>query len=203
MREMKESGIEWIGQTPESWGNTKIKYQISKRYGGCWGEDETNENDYLCIRIADFDFSRQCIKTTASTYRHYTKKQLCAMLKDGDIIIEKSGGGEKTPVGRTVLYNEKELPKAMFANFCDCIRPNYDINNKFLVLYLKALYQNIDMHLFFNQTTGLQNLNMQRYLNNKISIPSFQEQLTGHLYNYKVNVKLDLNLNFYLQAYNF
>lgn len=178
MREMKDSGIEWIGEIPEKWKNTKIKYQLTKRYGGCWGEDETGENDFLCIRIADFNFTNQTIKLDVPTLRHYTKRQLNSKLQDGDIIIEKSGGGDKTPVGRTVLYDSKEIPNAMFANFCDCLRPVPNVNSKFLAFYLKALYQNIDMKLFFNQTTGLQNLNMQVYLNNRLAIPTLQEQQT-------------------------
>ena len=44
------------------------------------------------------------------------------------------------------------------------------------MLTLKSFYQNMDMHLFFNQTTGLQNLNMLEYMNAKMPFPSLPEQ---------------------------
>lgn len=176
-RQMKDSGIEWIGEYPDCFENKKIKYLIERRYGGCWGNDPVDGENNLCIRIADFDFETQTVKSSASTLRKYSKTQLSnGLLKDGDIIIEKSGGGEKTPVGRSVLYSEKSFPNAMFANFCDAIRPKSDVYNKFLAYCLKAFYQNYDMHLFFNQTTGLQNLNMSAYLDSRMPVPTFCEQ---------------------------
>ena len=177
MRKMKDSGVDWIGEIPENYEVKRIKACIALRYGGCWGEDEQEDNSYLCIRIADFDFNTQSVKNTASTKRSYSDNQLRnGLLKDGDIIIEKSGGGEKTPVGRTVIYDATKYPKAMFANFCDALRPSSEIYNKFFAYCLKAFYQNVDMHLFFNQTTGLQNLNMQKYLCAKIPFSNKQEQ---------------------------
>ena len=178
MREMKDSGIEWIGSVPFSFDSKKLKYLVEKRFGGCWGSDEKEDgNNVLCIRIADFDFNTQTVKSSASTIRNYTKTQLTnGLLKNGDIIVEKSGGGDKTPVGRTVIYDKAQFPIAMFANFCDAIRPTNNISNKYLAYCLKSFYQNMDMHLFFNQTTGLQNLNMLEYMNAKMPFPSLPEQ---------------------------
>lgn len=176
-REMKDSGVEWIGEIPADWDIRKIKNCIVNCFGGCWGEDEKPQNRHLCIRIADFDFDKQLVKSTASTMRSYTQIQLAnGMLEDGDIILEKSGGGEKTPVGRTVLYDKKTHPNAMFANFCNVLRPSIETNNKYFAYILKSLYQTTGMRLFFNQTTGIQNLNMKEYLNACISFPLLTEQ---------------------------
>ena len=177
-RLMKNSGVEWIGEIPCSFDKKKLKYLIEKRFGGCWGSDEKEDgNNVLCIRIADFDFNTQTVKSSASTIRNYTKTQLTnGLLKNGDIIVEKSGGGDKTPVGRTVIYDKAQFPIAMFANFCDAIRPTNNVSNKYLAYCLKSFYQNMDMHLFFNQTTGLQNLNMLEYMNAKMPFPSLPEQ---------------------------
>ena len=137
MREMKYSGVEWIGEIPERWEINRLKNKISTHFGGCWGEDaKGNEFDILCIRIADFDFPSQSVKPTASTFRNYTQSQIeKGLLKDGDLIIEKSGGGDKTPVGRVIVYNSKLFPKAMFANFSECIRPK-EIKVTFLAYQL-------------------------------------------------------------------
>ena len=59
MREMKDSGIEWIGLAPISWDYIAIKYLVRSRLGGSWGNDVVDDNDEynrVCMRIADFDF---------------------------------------------------------------------------------------------------------------------------------------------------
>ena len=184
MREMKDSGVAWIGEIPARWGINRLKSFALTHFGGCWGDDaKGNENDVLCIRIADFDFSSQTVKESASTMRNYTQAQIeKGLLKDGDLIIEKSGGGDKTPVGRVVVYEKSRFPKAMFANFSECLRPK-NIDNKFLAYQLKALYYSVDMHYYFNQTTGLQNLDMQTYLNAMMCFPTMEEQqkIAAHL----------------------
>lgn len=176
----KESGIPWIGKIPQTWSVDRIKSYVDKHFGGCWGQDSLGEeplNPRVCIRIADFDFDKQ-IAVSAKTLRFYTENQISrAKLLDGDIILEKSGGGEKTPVGRTVLFNSSDYnnEEVLFANFCECLRPK-NINNKYLLYCLKCFYLNNDMHLFFNQTTGIQNLDVESVLNEKIAVPSKKEQ---------------------------
>ncbi|MCM1363259.1 MAG: hypothetical protein NC235_15435, partial [Clostridiales bacterium] len=61
MREMKDSGIEWIGEIPKEWEIIRMKNMIISRDGGAWGEEKSNdENDVICLRIADFDY--QCLR---------------------------------------------------------------------------------------------------------------------------------------------
>ena len=180
--EFKDSGISWIGQIPKHWEVTKIKYCLKENFGGCWGDDLENEqisqNSRLCIRVADFDFDKQKVKQTADTFRNYTKSQiLSTKLQDGDLIIEKSGGGDKMPVGRSVVFEQNLFgaKEVLFANFCQCFRP-LNINNKFFAQAMKAFYQNNNMRFFFNQTTGIQNLSIFNILNAFLPYPPLNEQ---------------------------
>lgn len=179
MREMKDSGVEWIGEISQTWNTQPLKSIVKKHFGGCWGEEvKGNENDVLCIRIADFSFGNQSIKETASTMRNYTDAQIeKGLLLNNDLIVEKSGGGEKTPVGRVVIYNKNSFPeRAMFANFSECLRLKDGYCARYIAYHLKALYFSFDMHYYFTQTTGLQNLDMQEYLSTILCIPSLDEQ---------------------------
>ncbi|MDE6835303.1 MAG: hypothetical protein K2J39_13820, partial [Ruminococcus sp.] len=123
MYDMKDSGVEWIREIPAHWEIKPIKFIISEHFSGSWGNDEKNDsNDRICMRIADFDYPRMRFKEKAFyTIRNYSDFEIKnKTLKYGDLLIEKSGGGDKTPVGRTVVYR---LPyNAIFANFMDCIR---------------------------------------------------------------------------------
>ena len=140
MPEMKDSGIEWIGEMPADWLLQPIRYLITDHFSGSWGEDaKGNENDRICMRIADFDFSKMQFKILPDeeyTVRNYSNSDIYKKtLRHGDILIEKSGGGDKTPVGRTVVYR-LSYP-AIFANFMDCIRVN---SSKIEVEFVKYVF---------------------------------------------------------------
>lgn len=183
MRKMKNSGIEWIGEIPEEWGSNPLRQVIVSRDGGAWGDDpEENNNAVICLRIADFDYEKGVFKNTPEnelTYRKYTYIQkLRLTLKLGDILIEKSGGGEKTPVGRAVLF-DKDC-NALFANFMDRIRVNPAIVSASFVMYwLKALYSCQVTPNYIKQTTGIQNLDLTMLLaKERIMYPEINSQLS-------------------------
>ena len=57
-REMKDSGIPWIGEVPKDWYTHRLKSIFTSRVSGEWGDDEQhNSQDRVCLRIADFDYS--------------------------------------------------------------------------------------------------------------------------------------------------
>lgn len=98
-------------------------------------------------------------------------------LQVGDIIIEKSGGSDKQPVGRPVLFDISEGDYS-FSNFTGTLRIND--TSKVLPAYLqKYLYQfyllgkTAEMQ---SKTTGLRNLDFKAYLRILIPIPSVEEQ---------------------------
>jgi type I restriction enzyme S subunit len=52
----KPSGVEWIGDIPEHWELSRLKNFIEKEINGVWGEEaKGDDNDKICIRVADFD----------------------------------------------------------------------------------------------------------------------------------------------------
>jgi len=182
MREMKDSGIEWIGNIPASWIKNPIKNIVIQRDGGAWGDEPYDDTvGTICMRIADFDYSTGKFKDTSTddlTKRMYSDAQIYNLqLKKGDILIEKSGGGEKTPVGRTVIFDKNYV--ALFANFMDRIRVNTEVISEVYTEYwLRVLYVCKVTPFYINQTTGIQNLDLTLLLaKEKIYFPSKPEQL--------------------------
>lgn len=180
MAEMKDSGIEWIGEIPTDWDTKAIRFLILEHFSGAWGNDEKtdSDNNRICMRIADFDYFRMQFKENAEyTIRNYTNTEIAnKTLRYGDLLIEKSGGGEKTPVGRTVVYRLNN--KALFANFMECIRlKENEYNYEFAKYVFYSLYNNGITNLYYNKTTGIQNLSMQKYLREvKLPFPTLIEQ---------------------------
>lgn len=168
---LKDSGIEWIGKIPQHW-----EFFVTDHSDGIWGnEEQGNSDDISCLRIADFLYEYLSINSANPTIRNIFQSQLAGkLLKMGDLLIEKSGGGETTPVGRVVIYNS-EL-KAVCSNFIHFARLNSKICSKYLCYYFCFLYANRINLLFFNQTTGLQNLKVHEYLGQAAYLPPLSEQ---------------------------
>lgn len=176
---MKDSGISWIGMIPEHWETKIFKRVIQKRKAGSWGDEpNSSEINCTCLRIADFEYDKYRFQNkTDWTIRSYKNKDLeDRVLHRGDILIEKSGGGEKSPVGRAVLY-DLDIVNAMYANFMEKITPKNNLNSKLLVYILAIMYSKRAIWTYVKFTTGIQNLDLTSLLSNeKIPIPPIDEQ---------------------------
>jgi type I restriction enzyme S subunit len=62
--------------------------------------------------------------------KQFSKRQL----EYGDIILEKSGGGPKQPVGRVIVFDKRD-GKYSFSNFTSVIRINDDSQLDFVYLH--------------------------------------------------------------------
>ena len=197
---MKEAKIPWVCEHPKKWNKFPIKRVILSREGGAWGDEAMNNtNDRICMRIADFSFDTGNFKRHDAekyTRRNYSTKQIENLtLSQGDILIEKSGGGEKTPVGRAVMY---DLPfEALYANFMERIVVNKDIvYPEYFEYYWRAMYYRAVTTAYIKQTTGIQNLNLSMLLEKEyILLPSLKEQenIITHLDN--LNTKIESIIN--------
>ena len=185
MRKMKDSGVEWIGDVPQNWRLVRIKACVSRRDSGAWGEEATGKpGDCVCIRVADIDYDRLRLKDDLPrTYRNYEEKVIASLkLADGDILIEKSGGGEKTLVGRAVMF--RGTLQAVFANFMERIRCRDFVHSRFLLYVLAVLYQSGYIKNYIKQTTGIQNLDISSMLSKEyLALPPIvvQDRITDYL----------------------
>ena len=176
--EYKDSGIEWIGEIPKEWEIIVLKRIFLNRYGGSWGDDaKKNENDRICIRVADFDYPKMTIKHNVEyTVRNYSKDVIDKLtLKKNDILIEKSGGGDQTPVGRTIIFDEDF--NALYANFLDRLRVKKYYIPKLIQYVLVSFYQNGITYKYVKQTTGIQNLDLSSLLAKEyVALPRINDQ---------------------------
>lgn len=171
----RDSEVEWLGRIPEGWETMKLQYCFDSHAGGVWGSEEKNDNsDMVCVRVADFDFDHFSIRKNSLTYRSIPESQLLKVLKEGDILLEKSGGGEKQPVGRAVKFNLDK--KSVCSNFIEKL----DVRNVYSPAYvsylLGALYFNNLNTRSIKQTTGIQNLDIYSYFSEIIPHPPLATQ---------------------------
>lgn len=98
-------------------------------------------------------------------------------LQFGDVILEKSGGGPKQPVGRVVLFDKTEGDFS-FSNFTSALRVldpdslDFRFLHKFLHwIYISGVTEGMQSH-----STGIRNLDADAYKLINISFPSISEQ---------------------------
>ncbi len=157
--------------------------EICEVLNGLWvGKKEPFVNIAV---IRNTNFSKDCkLKLDDVAYIDVEEKQFATRkLQAGDIIIEKSGGSDKQPVGRPVLFNIPEGSYS-FSNFTSTLRLiDKNIFPPFLHYCLYGYYRNGETKKMQSKTTGLRNLDMKAYL--RLAIPYLemaeQERIVAEL----------------------
>jgi type I restriction enzyme S subunit len=163
-------------QAETIWKKFRLRYLFSERIGGAWGDEPYEGNAVVCIRAADFETDLIGHKTYDLTRRSYKPEELInKKIQAGDLLIEKSGGGEKQPVGRIAFFSLND--EALCSNFIEILRPNQRyIKPKFGAYLLYSLWATRKVVQSIKQTTGIQNLDVADYLDNTVFIPDLTEQ---------------------------
>ena len=144
---------------------------------GLWiGKKEPFIN--ICV-IRNTNFTKDCkLNLDNVAYIDAEAKQFASRkLLVGDIIVEKSGGSEKQPVGRVVLFDIVGGDYS-FSNFTSALRvkDGVDVIPKYLHRCLYAHYLRGETYKLQSKTTGLHNLDMKGYLRLPIPVPPLAEQ---------------------------
>ena len=166
----------------EGWTYKKLG-EVCETLNGLWKGRKPPFVNVGVIRNANFtkDFTLRYdnVEYLDVEEKQYVKRKL----QRGDLIIEKSGGSEKQPVGRAVLF-DKENGEFSFSNFTSVLRVKNDIlQSRFLYIYLLFIYKRGDTLKMQKATTGIHNIEFDKYLNIDIPILPFaqQQRIVSHL----------------------
>ena len=136
-----------------------------KAVSGEWGFDDETGDGIPVIRTTNFT-NDGVVNYNDIVTRKIIKKNLDEKyLRKGDIIIEKSGGSDKFPVGR-VIYFDGEENTYLFNNFTGLLRvKNQELwYTKYVFYSLFFNYKRGGTRAFENKTTGLHNLKTDEYV---------------------------------------
>ena len=171
----KASGVAWLGDVPSHWVGKRLRDCVEGCSNGVWGdESDGGDDDIPVIRVADFDReSRQVIEYETVRKVDCSQRESRALIP-GDMLIEKSGGGEQQPVGMVVSYLGPE--GAVCSNFVARMRSREGVVSRFMVYLHAYLYASRVTGISVKQTTGIQNLNSTAYLSEACFVPPPDEQ---------------------------
>ena len=171
----KPSDVPWLSKVPAHWEVRRLRYTVLGCINGVWGLDANGVDDVHCVRVADFDRSRMRVRRPIPTIRAITaSERLRRILAPGDLLLEKSGGGEQQPVGVVVLFDH-DVP-AVSSNFI----ARMPVRSGYEPVYISYLHSSLyAMKLntrSIKQTTGIQNLDSAAYLSEPVPLPPLSEQ---------------------------
>lgn len=145
--------------------------------GGIWGNEAgEDEVDVFVYRSTELIKDGQ-LKEEITVRRSVTARQLDSRkLEEGDLLLEKSGGGPKTPVGRVGLV--KVLPGlSVCSNFMQLMRPRKkDVLPVYLHYFLNHFHVAGHTEDLQNNSTNIRNLKTTEYMEVEIPLPPLDEQ---------------------------
>jgi len=129
--------------------------------------------------IRNTNFTKDCqLDDSDIAYLDVERSQFAnRKLQYGDIVLEKSGGGPKQPVGRVVIFDKQE-GNFSFSNFTSIVRVKNksQLDFRYLHKYLFNAYLSGITEKMQSHSTGIRNLKFDAYKQITIPIPPLPEQ---------------------------
>ena len=156
-----------------------------KALAGEWGTNDETGAGIPVLRTTNFT-NEGVVDYSDVVTRTITKKNIDEKyLRAGDIIIEKSGGSDKYPVGR-VIYFDGPSNTYLFNNFTGLLRVKDQEKwfPKYVFFSLYGNYRRGGTRPYENKTTGLHNLKTDDYVSQYEVVEadySRQKEICTHL----------------------
>jgi len=162
---------------PYGWVSKPLSEVLEESIGGIWGsEPGSAEVDVSVLRVTEMKADGRLEPSTAARRSVSAKQVASRELRVGDIILEKSGGGPKSPVGRVGII-DSTTAGYLFSNFMQLLRPATEtVQPDFLfqyLVYFQATGQTAPMQ---TATTNIRNIKMPDYLASGVPLPPLAEQ---------------------------
>lgn len=171
MREMKDSGVEWIGEIPKDWKVSRLKYVLSEamKYGANETGVEYSSEMPRYIRITDISLDGKLKDTGKLSLPNNVAKEY--ILKDKAILFARSGA----TVGKTFIY-KSEYGKMAFAGYLISAYCNEKLFSPELLYYFTNSFAYSEwINRVFSQST-IQNIGADKYVNMILAVPKIAEQ---------------------------
>ncbi|WP_367357680.1 restriction endonuclease subunit S, partial [Mesotoga sp.] len=168
---MKDSGIEWIGEIPEGWKVTKLKWLSMEplKYGLNEPASESNQNDPRYVRITDITDEGILRDDTFKSIPQDVAKGY--LLEEGDLLFARSGA----TVGKTFIYNHS-WGVGCFAGYLIRFRADASkVSARYLYYFTKSSAYWNWLNSSFTKST-IQNASADKYKSLPVSVPNIESQ---------------------------
>ncbi|MGA5548211.1 restriction endonuclease subunit S [Streptomyces pseudogriseolus] len=164
----------------KGWESVRLENILESVFAGAWGDSPTDSRraNVRVLRATNIDsegrldYSNPALRVLEA--REISRKRL----QQGDLLLEASGGGPGTPVGRVALHDvEPAGLDYVCSNFFRVLRPKRKlVHPGYLAHVLAEIYRSPRIWRYQQQTTGLVNLKLGDYLKQSLWLPPIAEQ---------------------------
>lgn len=158
------------------WQKVKLS-EIADISSGLWKAKGLDTSSVSIIRNANFTKGCGFDATDISVIEVDNSQLKSRILKYGDIIVEKSGGGPGQPVGRVLFFNINDT-NYTFSNFTSRLRiiKDKEVNCEYVYRYLQYFYLSGRTEKLQSNSIGIRNLKISAFMEQKIPLPPKEEQ---------------------------
>ena len=165
------------GTLSSGWKRNNLESLLAVSIGGIWGEESgLSEVEVDVVRVTELK-AHGVIEPSTAAKRSITKKQFQSRaLEVGDLLLEKSGGGPNTPVGRVGYILSIDKP-TVCSNFMQLMRPDAKkVLPAFLHFFLTFFHSNGGTIPMQTSTTNIRNIKTPEYMAVKVPVPPLAQQ---------------------------
>lgn len=175
--QMKNSGIEWLGEVPTHWDVVPLKYLVRTSKGVAFKSSDFTEDGVGVVKASDI--KQGSIRSTSTNLpESFLRSHRAAVLKAGDIILSTVGStpdvinsavgqiGEVTPELDGSLLNQNTV------NF----KPTRRLNSQFMKYFLFSTAYRKHLDLCAHGTANQASLSLEDMLSFGIALPPADEQ---------------------------
>jgi len=166
--EMKDSGVEWVSEIPNSWNIADLRRFTQEHRQGYYSENGYTESGHRVVRITDL-LDNNIIDISHSPYYLINEdNRIRYELKIGDFLFQRTGSHKKIGV-----FNSDE--PSIYASYLIRFRFNKKINHRYLLCYFNSeaytIQLNEQIHGGVNPNIHAENIKIC-----KVILPSMKEQ---------------------------
>jgi type I restriction enzyme S subunit len=173
--EMKDSGVEWIGEIPSHWEKNCVRYITEEHRQGYYSSESYTDKGLRVVRITDINDDKTISIENSPYYELNEVEEERFILKNGDYLFPRTGG-----VGRFGIVNN--LTPSIYGSFLIRFRFNDKVLNQYLRYYFDSgIYLNqilSEIHGGVNQNVHVENIkDCKIFYPNKLE----QQQIVSYL----------------------
>lgn len=168
--------VRGLGTIPACWNVVRLGEILTLNQPGAWGDEPTEDDSGVrVLRAADLTRDGSVVTTSAAWRCLSQRDRKHRLMRNGDLLLERSGGGPGTPVGRVALI--EGVSPIYCSNFCQHLRVDAArCSPQFAARALWHRYMRGVTERLEQRTTGIRNLDYDGYLLFPIPLPSMDEQ---------------------------
>jgi type I restriction enzyme S subunit len=172
----KDSHVNWLGEIPNSWSVSPLKFHLDRNDGGVWGDDPDGVADTIVLRSTEQTVDGNWAIQDPAPRKLSAGDARAALLVEGDLLVTKSSGSSLHIGKTTIVTAEVAELGCCYSNFMQRLRTAESLRPRYAWYLMNHRLLREQFDVYSNSTTGLANLNATILGKAQLALPPVGEQ---------------------------